>query len=337
MAFEENKGIYVIAEQFEGKLRNVSFELLGQARQLADTIGDEVGAVLIGKDVKPLAQELIAHGAHKVYVYDDAKLENYNTTAYAKVLCDFYNEEKPNVFLIGATNIGRDLAPRIANTLKTGLTADCTGLSVDDDNKTIVWTRPALGGNIMAEIICPDNRPQMGTVRPNVFKKPEADPNAKGEVIEKTANLSDADFLTKFVELIKLGGGGVKLEEADVIVAGGRGMGGDEPFKTGILKELADVLGGAVGASRAAVDAGWIDALHQVGQTGKTVGPKLYVACAISGAIQHTAGMSGSDCIIAINKDEDAPIFKICDYGIVGDVFDVLPKLTEAIKKAKHA
>ena len=186
----------------------------------------------------------------------------------------------------------------------------------------------------MAEIICPDNRPQMGTVRPNVFKKPEADPNAKGEVIEKTANLSDADFMTKFVELIKMGGEGIKIEEADVIVSGGRGMNGPEPF-TGMLKDLADVLGGAVGASRAAVDAGWIDALHQVGQTGKTVGPKIYIACGISGAIQHLAGMSGSDCVIAINKDEDAPIFKVCDYGIVGDAFKIVPLLTAAIKKIK--
>ena len=335
MDLAEYKGIYVIAEQFEGKLRDVSFELLGQARVLADTIGDEVGAVLIGKDVKPLAQELIAHGAHKVYVYDDAKLEHYNTTAYAKVLVDFFNKQKPNAYLVGATNIGRDLGPRVANMLKTGLTADCTQLSVDDDKKTIVWTRPALGGNIMAEIICPDNRPQMGTVRPHVFKKPEADPNAQGEVIDMKADLTDADFMTKFIELIKLGDGGVKIEDADFIVAGGRGMNSEEPFTTGILKELADVLGGVVGASRAAVDAGWIDALHQVGQTGKTVAPKIYVACAISGAIQHLAGMTGSDCIIAINKDEDAPIFKVCDYGIVGDVFDVLPKLTAAIKKAK--
>ena len=335
MDLAEYKGIYVIAEQFEGKLRDVSFELLGQARVLADTIGDEVGAVLIGKDVKPLAQELIAHGAHKVYVYDDAQLEHYNTTAYAKVLVDFFNKQKPNVYLVGATNIGRDLGPRVANMLKTGLTADCTQLGVDDDNKTIVWTRPALGGNIMAEIICPDNRPQMGTVRPHVFKKPEADASAQGEVIDMKADLTDADFMTKFVELIKLGDGGVKIEDADAIVAGGRGMNSEEPFKTGILKEFADVLGGAVGASRAAVDAGWIDALHQVGQTGKTVAPKIYVACAISGAIQHLAGMTGSDCIIAINKDEDAPIFKVCDYGIVGDVFDVLPKLTAAIKKAK--
>ena len=334
MDLAEYKGIYVIAEQFEGKLRNVSFELLGQARVLADTIGDEVGAILIGKDVKPLAQDLIAHGAHKVYVYDDPKLENYNTTAYAKVICDFFHEEKPNVFLVGATNIGRDLGPRIANSLQPGLTAACTGLAVDDAGKTIVWTRPALGGNIMAEIICPDNRPQMGTVRPNVFKKPEADPNAKGEVIEKTANLSDADFMTKFVELIKMGGEGIKIEEADVIVSGGRGMNGPEPF-TGMLKDLADVLGGAVGASRAAVDAGWIDALHQVGQTGKTVGPKIYIACGISGAIQHLAGMSGSDCVIAINKDEDAPIFKVCDYGIVGDAFKIVPLLTAAIKKIK--
>ena len=328
------KGVYVIAEQFEGKLRNVSLELLGQGRILADKIGDEVGAILIGSGVKPLAQELIAHGAHKVYVYDDPKLEQYNTTAYTKVLQNFFEEVKPNVFLVGATNIGRDLGPRVANVLKTGLTADCTGLDVDDDGKTIVWTRPALGGNIMAEIVCRENRPQMGTVRPNVFKKPAADASATGEIIDMKAALSDDDFMTKFVELIKMGGGGVKLEEADVIVSGGRGMNSSEPFE-GMLKELAGLLGGAVGASRAAVDAGWIDALHQVGQTGKTVGPKIYVACGISGAIQHLAGMTGSDCIIAINKDPDAPIFQVCDYGIVGDAFEVVPKITAAIKEIK--
>ena len=334
MDLAEYKGVYVIAEEFEGKLRNVTLELLGQGKQLAEGIGDEVGAVLIGHNVKPLAQELIAHGAHKVYVYDDPKFEHYNTTAFTRALVHFFNEVKPNVYLVGATNIGRDLGPRVANALQTGLTADCTNLFVDDDGKTIVWTRPALGGNIMAEIVCRNNRPQMGTVRPNVFKKPEADPNATGEVIDMHVDLTEADFLTKFVELIKVGGNGIKIEEADIIVAGGRGMNGNEAF-TGMLKELADVLGGAVGASRAAVDAGWIDALHQVGQTGKTVGPKMYIAAGISGAIQHLAGMSGSDCVIAINKDEDAPIFKVADYGIVGDAFEIVPKLTAAIKAAK--
>ena len=322
MDLAEYKGVYVIAEEFEGKLRNVTLELLGQGKQLAEGIGDEVGA------------ELIAHGAHKVYVYDDPKFEHYNTTAFTRALVHFFNEVKPNVYLVGATNIGRDLGPRVANALQTGLTADCTNLFVDDDGKTIVWTRPALGGNIMAEIVCRNNRPQMGTVRPNVFKKPEADPNATGEVIDMHVDLTEADFLTKFVELIKVGGNGIKIEEADIIVAGGRGMNGNEAF-TGMLKELADVLGGAVGASRAAVDAGWIDALHQVGQTGKTVGPKIYIAAGISGAIQHLAGMSGSDCVIAINKDEDAPIFKVADYGIVGDAFEIVPKLTAAIKAAK--
>ena len=334
MDLAEYKGVYVIAEEFEGKLRNVTLELLGQGKQLAEGIGDEVGAVLIGHNVKPLAQELIAHGAHKVYVYDDPKFEHYNTTAFTRALVHFFNEVKPNVYLVGATNIGRDLGPRVANALQTGLTADCTNLFVDDDGKTIVWTRPALGGNIMAEIVCRNNRPQMGTVRPNVFKKPEADPNATGEVIDMHVDLTEADFLTKFVELIKVGGNGIKIEEADIIVAGGRGMNGNEAF-TGMLKELSDVLGGAVGASRAAVDAGWIDALHQVGQTGKTVGPKIYIAAGISGAIQHLAGMSGSDCVIAINKDEDAPIFKVADYGIVGDAFEIVPKLTAAIKAAK--
>ena len=330
------KDVWVFCEQREGKLMPTDFELISKGRDLANELGVNLcGLLLGGEGIESAAKELGGYGADKVYVYNSPLLKDYTTDGYAKVICDVISEMKPEAFLIGATNIGRDLGPRVANSLKTGLTADCTQLGVDDDKKTIVWTRPALGGNIMAEIICPDNRPQMGTVRPHVFKKPEADPSATGEVIEKKANLSDADFMTKFVELIKLGGEGVKIEDADVIVAGGRGMNGEEPFKTGILKECADVLGGAVGASRAAVDAGWIDALHQVGQTGKTVGPKIYIACAISGAIQHLAGMTGSDCIIAINKDEDAPIFKVCDYGIVGDVFKVLPLLTEAIKKQK--
>ena len=334
MALEDYKGLYVIAEQFEGKLVNVSLELLGEAKKLAETTGDEVGAVLVGSNVKPLAKELIAHGAKKVYVFDDPKLEHYNTTAYAKVIVDFANEVKPSAFFIGATNIGRDLGPRIANDLKTGLTADCTQLGVDEDGKTIVWTRPALGGNIMAEIICPDHRPQMGTVRPSVFKKQPADEAATGEVIDGKVNLTDGDFLTKFVELIK-NTSGVKLEDAEVIVAGGRGL-NEAAFKEGgILQDLANALGGVVAGSRAATDAGWLDPIYQIGQTGKTVAPKIYVAVAISGAIQHVAGISGSDCIIAINKDEDAPIFQVSDYGIVGDAFEVVPKLTEAIKKAK--
>lgn len=234
------KGVYVIAEQFEGKLRNVSLELLGQGKILADGIGDDIGAVLIGSGVKPLAKELIAYGATKVYVYDDPKLANYNTTAYATVVEDFFNKISPNVLLVGATNIGRDLGPRIANRLQTGLTADCTGLAIDDDGKTVVWTRPALGGNILAEIICPQNRPQMGTVRPNVFKKPERDDSRTGEVIDMVVPIREEDFITKFVELIKMGGGGVKIEEADVIVSGGRGMNGPEPFE-GMLKDLANV------------------------------------------------------------------------------------------------
>ncbi|EFD93776.1 electron transfer flavoprotein subunit alpha/FixB family protein [Megasphaera lornae] len=335
MDLAEYKGVYVIAEQFEGKLRNVSFELLGQGKKLAETLGEEVGAVLIGHNVKPLAQELLNYGAQKVYVYDDAALENYNTTAYTKVIEDFTAKHKPNVFLIGATNIGRDLGPRIANELKTGLTADCTELGVDDDKKTIIWTRPALGGNIMAEIICPNNRPQMGTVRPNVFKKPEPTEGAAGDVIDEKADLTEKDFLTKFIELIKVGGDGIKVEEADVVVSGGRGM-KEEDFKEGgCLVELANILGGAVAASRAVTDQGWINPLFQIGQTGKTVSPKLYIAAGISGAIQHLAGILGSDCIVAINKDEDAPIFNVCDFGIVGDAHEVLPLIIEAVKKHK--
>ncbi len=333
MDLNEYKGVYVIAEQFEGKLRGVSLELLAQGKILAEKLNEDIGVVLIGHEVKHLAQDLIAHGAKKVYVYDDPKLKDYNTTAYTKVIDSFFNEIKPNAFLIGATNIGRDLGPRIANDLNTGLTADCTILDIDEDGKTIVWTRPALGGNIMAEIVCRDHRPQMGTVRPNVFKKLLPDTSLTGEVIEMKANLEQADFLTKLLEVVKVTNV-ARIEEAEVIVSGGRGMHSQEAF-TGILQDLADVLGGTVAASRAAVDEGWLDVSRQVGQTGKTVGPKIYIACGISGAIQHLAGMTGAECIIAINKDPDAPIFKVCDYGIVGDAFKVIPKLVEEIKKAR--
>ena len=336
MNLADYKNIWVFIETECGKPKNVGFELINAAKPLAQEKGCELIAVVIGKDIEGVAKDAICYGADSAIIVDGPEYEYYTTDAFAKALVALVEKYKPETLMIGATNNGRDLGPRVSCRLKTGLTADCTAIAIDEETGNVAWTRPTFGGNLMATIMCPENRPQMGTVRPNVFKKPEADPSATGEVIEMEAKLSDADFMTKFVELIKMGGEGVKIEEADAIVAGGRGMNGAEPFVNGgILKELADVLGGAVGASRAAVDAGWIDALHQVGQTGKTVGPKLYIACAISGAIQHLAGMSGSDCIIAINKDEDAPIFKVCDYGIVGDVYKVLPMLTAAIKKQK--
>lgn len=334
MDFSAYKGVYVIAEQFDGKLRGVSLELLGEGKKIAEELGQELGAVLLGSNIEGLAQELIASGADKVYVYDDPILEHYNAETYTKALVHFTENYKPDVFLIGATNDGRDLAPRLSGRLKSGVTADCTKLGVDmEQGGIIVWTRPALGGNILAEIICPDNRPQMGTVRPNVFKKPIPDTSRAGEVIKCDAGFKPEDLRVNFVELIKVGGEGVKIEEAEVIVSGGRGMADPKNFV--LLEELAEVLGGAVGASRAAVDAGWESALHQVGQTGKTVGPKIYIACGISGAIQHLAGMSGSDIVIAINKDADAPIFGVANYGIVGDVLEVLPILIKQFKEYK--
>lgn len=329
----EYRDIWIFAEQRDQKIMNVSLEILGEARKLADKKGVKVGAVLIGYEVQNLAKDLIYYGADKVYVIDNILLKNYTTEGYAKVIVDLVNELKPEVILYGATYIGRDLAPRIASRLKTGLTADCTGLDIDE-NGLLLQTRPAFGGNLMATIKCPDRRPQMSTVRPGVMKKALKDDTRTGEVINIEANLSENDIRTKVVEIIKEVRGKVNLEEADIIVSGGRGTGGPEGFK--LIQELADVLGGVVGASRATVDAGWISADHQVGQTGKTVRPKLYIACGISGAIQHLAGMSNSGTIVAINKNPDAPIFKIADYGIVGDLFKVIPALIEEFKKASQ-
>ena len=273
------------------------------------------------------------HGADKVIVVDGPEYATYTTDAYAIALCTLVEKYGPTSMLIGATNNGRDLGPRVSCRLKTGLTADCTGLDVDAESGNVAWTRPAFGGNLMATILCPDHRPQIGTVRPGVFKKGEAG-EAKAEIIKEDIHVDAADIRTQILELIKEEGGEtVDLEGAEIIVSGGRGVGGPEGYAP--IKELADLLGGVVGASRAAVDAGWIAHAHQVGQTGKTVGPKLYIACGISGAIQHVAGMSGADCIVAINKDPDAPIFDIADYGVVGNLFEVLPVMIDEIKKLK--
>lgn len=328
----EYKDIWVFVEQREQKLMNVSLEILGEARRLVDKKGVKACAVLVGYEVKGLAEELIKYGADVVYVIDHLLLKNYTTDAYTKVICDLANSLKPEVILYGATYVGRDLAPRIAARMQTGLTADCTALDIDE-NGLLLQIRPAFGGNLIATIICPERRPQMATIRPGVMKKALIDEGRRGEVIEIKPVIEEKDIRTEIISIIKEARQKVNLEEADIIVSGGRGVGGPEGFK--LIEELAEVLGGVVGASRAAVEAGWISSDHQVGQTGKTVRPKLYIACGISGAIQHIAGMGGAKTIVAINKNPDAPIFKIADYGIVGDLFKVIPALIEEIKEAK--
>lgn len=332
MNIADYKGVWVFAEQREGELQKVSLELLGEGRRQADKLGVELTAVLLGNNVAGLADTLAKHGADKVLVAEDEKLEHYTTDAYTKVICDLVNERKPGILFVGATFIGRDLGPRIAARLTTGLTADCTSIDVDVTNGDLLATRPAFGGNLMATIACPDHRPQMATVRPGVFDRVETDgSNCKVEKVE--VNLNDSDIRTKVLETIKSVKDIVDISEAKTIVAGGRGMGSKENFA--LVEELAKALGGAVAGSRAAVEKGWIDNAYQVGQTGKTVKPSIYIACGISGAIQHVAGMQDSDMIIAINKDESAPIMQIADYAIVGDVKKVLPELINQFKEMK--
>lgn len=323
------KGVWVFAEQREGDLLNVSIELLGEGRKIAGELDTELTAVLLGNKVDDLGEALIKYGADKVLYVDSELLNHYTTDAYTKVICDLIEDRKPEILLIGATNIGRDLGPRISSRLHTGLTADCTRLDVDLENRRLMQTRPAFGGNLMATIICPNHRPQMATVRPGVMEKAAYDENRQGKIEKIAAELAEKDIKAKVLERVKAERAVVKLEEANIIVAGGRGLGNPEGFK--LVEDLAKKLGGVVGASRATVDSGWIDQSHQVGQTGKTVRPTVYIACGISGAIQHLAGMQESDLIIAINKDKDAPIFKVADYGIVGDVYEVLPELIEGL------
>ena len=327
---DEYKGVWVFAEQREGKLLNVAVELVGEGRKIADELNTELTAVLLGNNVDDLAEKLIKYGVDNVLYGDSELLEVYTTDGYTKVICELIGERKPEIMLIGATNIGRDLGPRISARIHTGLTADCTRLEVDLENRRLLQTRPAFGGNLMATIICPNYRPQMSTVRPGVMEKAKYDENREGNIEKFTPNLKEEDIKAKVVEFVKGGKAQVKLEEANIIVSGGRGLGNPEGFK--LIEELADKLEGVVGASRATVDAGWIEQSHQVGQTGKTVRPTLYIACGISGAIQHLAGMQDSKVIVAINKDKDAPIFKVADYGIVGDVYEVLPELIEGLE-----
>jgi electron transfer flavoprotein alpha subunit len=334
MNIADYKNVWVYIEHTYGEVKNVGLELLSQARVLADANQEKVVAVVIGKDVDAVVKAAVAYGAEEVLVVEGDEYKDYTTDAYTNAMVKLVEKYKPSVLLIGASNNGRDLGPRVAARLKTGLTADCTGLAVSEETKDVAWTRPAFGGNLMATILCSDTRPQMGTVRPGVFKKAEPDTGRTAPITKEAIHTPAETILTKVVDLIKaVSDSGVKIEEADIIVSGGRGMGKPENFA--LLKELANLLGGAVGASRAAVDAGWMPPLQQVGQTGKTVSPKIYFACGISGAIQHLAGMSSSDVIVAINKDPEAPIFDAADYGVVADLFEVIPVLIEEIKKIK--
>ena len=327
------RGVWVVAEHLHGELRRGAYELLGEGRRLADKLEVELSAVLLGDRVQGLTKDLIARGADRVYLAQDPVLSHYRTGPYTDVLAGMVNQHKPEIVLISATPQGRDLAPRVAARLSAGLTADCTGLDIDENDRLLVQTRPAFGGNLMATIICREARPQMATVRPGVMKALDPDPSRAGEVVEVPVHLDERSVLSKIVEIVQQEGDGqVNLQDAEIIVSGGRGLGKPENFA--LIRDLAEALGGAVGASRAAVDAGWIPAYHQVGQTGRTVQPKLYIACGISGAVQHLAGMASSDCIIAINKDPSAPIFNIATYGIVADLFDILPALTKKLRDA---
>ena len=328
-----SRDVYVFVEQRDGEIQKVGIELIGKAKDLAADLGQKVVAVLLGHNIKDKAEVLIQHGAEEVVVVDHEMLAEYVTEPYTKALYKVIKECEPEIMLYGASSIGRDLAPRVSARVHTGLTADCTKLDIDPETKLLAMTRPAFGGNIMATILCENHRPQMATVRPGVMKALPKDVNAKGEVKEIKVELTDSDMNVKIREVIKAEKKAVDITEAKYLVSGGRGIGSAEFF--GTLKELADVLGGEISSSRANVDAGWIDRSRQVGQTGKTVRPDLYMACGISGAIQHVAGMEGAEFIVAINKNDTAPIFDIADLGVVGDVKVIIPKLTEAIKKIK--
>ncbi|MCM0759850.1 electron transfer flavoprotein subunit alpha/FixB family protein [Sporomusa sphaeroides DSM 2875] len=334
MNIADYKHVWVFIEQAHGEAKNVGLELLNQGRILAEAHNEKLIGVVIGQDVAAAVKSAIAYGADEVILVEGEEYKDYNTDGYTNVMVKLIEKYKPSVLLIGASNNGRDLGPRLAGRLATGLTADCTGLGINEETGDVAWTRPAFGGNLMATILCSHTRPQIGTVRPGVFKKACPDLARNAPVIREEIRTPAAEIRTKVIGFIKtMGEAAVNLEEAEIIVSGGRGMANPENFA--LLKDLADLLGGAVGASRAAVDAGWMPPLQQVGQTGKTVGPRIYIACGISGAIQHLAGMSSSDIIVAINKDPDAPIFDIADYGVVGDLFEVIPVLIEEIRKLK--
>lgn len=325
------KHVYVFAEQRDGQIQPVALELLGKARDLADVLEEKVVAVLLGSNIKDKAKDLIAYGADEVVVMDNPLLKDYITEEYSQAIYQLIEAFRPSIFLFGATTIGRDLGPRLSARLETGLTADCTKLEISEDTKELMMTRPAFGGNLMATIMCTEHRPQMSTVRPGVMQKRDRDDSRQGTVIPFEPKIDTTKIKVKLVENVEEDKGTVDITEAKILVSGGRGVGNAAGFEK--LQELADVLDAQVSSSRAMVDAGIMPHDRQVGQTGKTVRPDLYIACGISGAIQHLAGMEESDFIIAINKDKFAPIFKVADIGIVGDVNKVVPLLTERLKK----
>ena len=343
MGLEEYKGVFIYAQQVDNEISSIAYELLGKGKELAADLGTDVTAVLLGKDVKGLCDKLAEYGADKVIVVDDPELETYRTEPYAHALASVINEYKPEIMLVGATAIGRDLGPTVSARVATGLTADCTVLEIGDfplvaapgkeaeqKHNQLLMTRPAFGGNTIATIACPDNRPQMATVRPGVMQKIDPIAGAKAEIIEYNPGFTPNNRYVEIQEIVKVVGQVENIMDAKILVSGGRGVGSAENFK--MLQDLADALGGMVSCSRAVVENGWLAQDYQVGQTGKTVRPNVYFAIGISGAIQHVAGMEESDLIVAINKDADAPIFDVADYGIVGDLNKIVPALTEAIK-----
>ncbi len=330
LTLEDWKGVWIIAEQRKGKLLHVTYELLGEGRKLADLRKSELTVVVLGNDMASEIEEVATYGADRVIYAEHPLLAIYNTDGYKKVLNELILSKQPEIVLVGATAIGRDLAPRLAASVGTGLTADCTALDIDATDGKLLQTRPAFGGNLMATIVCPRNRPQISTVRPGVMVCPTVQ-SAKAVVELVSPEISDDEIIAKVKEVVDHVKKRVSLQDAEIIVSGGRGVGGAEGFS--ILEKLAEQFGGVVGASRAAVDSGWIDSSHQIGQTGTTVRPKIYIACGISGAVQHLAGMSESECIIAVNTNANAPIFTIADYRIVGDLFKVLPALSEELQK----
>ena len=330
--FSDYKGILVFAEQWKGKVHPVSYELLGKGRELADQLGEKLFAVIIGSELGDAVKELTMRGADKIFVFDHPKLEDFRDDPYSAILDDLVKEEKPSIFLIGATSIGRSLGPKVAACLETGLTADCTSLDIDPESRLLLQTRPAYGGNIMATIICTNTRPQIATVRYKVMKEAEKDPTNECEIIIKAVDINNLPDRVKIIDFSPAKEQ-VSIIDAEIIVSGGKGMGDSKGFE--VIQELAEALGGAVGASRPTVDEGWIEYPHQVGLSGRTVRPKIYLACGISGAVQHLAGMKTSDVIIAINKDAEAPIFSVSTLGAVGDLYEVIPRLVEKIKERK--
>lgn len=325
-------GVWVFAEQRDGRLKSVAYELLAEGRKLADKLGTEVCAVCLGHNVEG-AEQLVAYGADRVYLADDPALADHQEDYYTRALVDLIRKHRPEILLAGATAMGRSFIPRVASILYTGLTADCTGLDIDPESRLLLQTRPTFGGNVMATIVCQARRPQMATVRPHVFKKGAPDEKNQGEIIKVDFDREAVTSRTKLLSFVEDLSEKIKLDDAEVIVSGGRGLGRPENFQ--IIKELADSLGAALGSSRPPVDEGWIPYSHQVGQTGKTVCPRLYIACGISGAVQHLAGMQTSDIIVAINEDPNAPIFEVATYGIVGDLFEVVPMMTDKLKRSR--